>query len=213
MGNTARFNTALAFERDGRFTDALPLLQECFADPTFDEGDLCFHCGWCLENDGKSSEALVWYAKAAERTNIPACKLNSYFRAGWVLMQQKEFAKAADFFLYAVDYSALVAVHDDTYLHAGYWYAHCLESLGRYLDALKWYAYVRAQSAQLEPESRFRQMQCLIRIGSYEEALHVSWTFEEPAPDGFPPDRYCELAAEAQRERALLESSLLPIAA
>jgi tetratricopeptide (TPR) repeat protein len=213
MGNTSILDNALAFERDEHFQDALHLFQECFADPTFDEGDLCFHCGWCLENTVKNHQSLAWYIKAAERTNIPACKLNSYFRAGLVLMKQKEFAKAADYFLYAVDYSALVDVGDETSIHAAFWYAHCLESLGRFLDALKWYAYVRVQSSELEPESRFRQMYCLIRIGSYDDALQVCWTFEEPVPSGFKSERYYELRSEAERERAALQSSLVPIAA
>jgi tetratricopeptide (TPR) repeat protein len=213
MGDTNILNRALALERDGRFSGALLLFQECFADPTFDEGDLCFHCGWCLEQEGKMEDALVWYNRAAGRTNIPACKQNSYFRAGWVLMQQKDFAKAADLFLNTVDYCALVETNDSTYLHAAFWYAHCLESLGRYLDALRWYAYVRAQSSELEPESRYRQLHCLVRVGSYDDALQVCWTFEEPAPEGFNAARYYELRSEAERERALLQPCLVPIAA
>ncbi len=208
MGNDTLFHQALTLEYEGRFAEAFELFQKCFADPTFDEGDISFHCGWCLENEKKQHQALMLYAKAAELTRIPSCKLNSYFRSGWVLMHEKDFVKAADMFRYAIEYGELVHLQNETYEHAVYWYALCLESQGLYLEALKWYRLAQAASMQLDPESRYRQIVCLNQVGLFNDALNVCRTFDAPAPDDFDNQRYETLRNEVRKEREMLEACL-----
>ncbi len=211
MGNTSLFDKALGLEQSGRFAEALQLFQACFADPTFDEGDLCFHCGWCLENEKNAGRAVAFYEKAAALTRIPSCKLNGYFRAGWVLMHEKSFAQAADMFRFAIDYGELVALKNETFVHAVYWHALCLESQGCYLDALKWYRLAQALAPQIGPESRMRQILCLNRVGLFEEALNVCRTFDAPAPEEFDYARYEALRMDVEKERAMYgEQCLMP---
>ncbi len=210
MGDTTLLRKALALEQDGHFAEALLLFQQCVADAVFDEGDLAFHCGWCAENLGDTANALAFYNRAAELTRIPECKLNSYFRAGWLFLQACEMSKAADCFRYAIDYGDLVDLRNDAYLHGMYWYAHSLELSGRNLEALKWYRRVQVVSPQLDPESRLRQIFCLVSVGQYEEALNICCTFNAPAPQGFNPQRYEALQIEARNERRMLEAALAP---
>lgn len=210
MGRDSLFHQALLFEKEERYGEALPLFEQCASDPTLDEGDIWFHSAWCRENCGEKHGALSLYAKAAETTHIPSCKLNSYFRSGWILVHMKENLKAADMFRYAIDYGDLVSLRDETYRHAMYWYAVCVESQSMYLDALTWYRQAQAASAQLDPESRYRQIICLTHVGLYNDALDVCLTFDAPVPEEFDPQRYESLRAEVKKERAMLEASLAP---
>jgi tetratricopeptide (TPR) repeat protein len=208
MGNDTMFHQALTLEYEGRYADALALFRRCLDDPTFDEGDIVFHCAWCLENEKRVSEALRLYAHAAETTQIPSCKINCFFRSGWILLHEKDHAQAAEMFRRAIDYGDLVGLKNETYQHALYWYAVCLETLGRYLEALTWYRLAQAASPQLDPESRLRQLMCLVHVGMYDEALEVCRTFDAPCPEDFAEERYAVLQAEVQKERTLLEASL-----
>lgn len=204
MGNDSLFRQALALERDRAFAEAFTLFQHCCSDPAFDEGDLAFHCGWCLENMQQSEQALAFYAKAAELSRIPSCKVNSYFRSGWIAMHERKHENAADFFRKAIDCGDLLFVQDDAYRHATYWYAVCLEAEGLYLDALVWYRRAQSLSPLLEPESRYRQILWLVRIGLYDEALNVCRTFDAPPPEEFDRSRYEELRSHARHERNML---------
>lgn len=210
MGNDTLYLQALTLECECRFAEALQLFQRCLDDPTFDEGDIHFHCGWCLESEGRTQDALQQYARAAELTRLPSCKINCFFRAGWILMHRKEYAQAADAFRQAIDYGDVVALRDDAYRHALYWYAVCLEAQGRYIEALTWYRHAQAAAPVLDPESRLRQIMCLVHIGRYDEALEVCRSFDAPAPGGFDAERYRALQREAHRERAMLEACLNP---
>lgn len=210
LGNDTQLRRAMVLEHEGRFAEARQLFEECVDDPTFDAGDLFFHCGWCAENEQKPAEALVFYERAAELTHIPGCKLNSFFRAGWVLMHEDEASAAADRFRFAIDYGELVDLKNETYRHSVYWFAHCLALQARYLEALKWYRSVQGLAPQLDPESRLRQLFCLVQTGQYEEALNLCRTFDAPAPEGFDDLRYEGLRAEVCKERRTLETSLTP---
>ncbi len=208
MGNDTMFHQALTLEYEGRFADALELFERCLDDPTFDEGDLHFHCAWCLENEKRMREALLRYARAADLTRIPSCKINSFFRSGWILMHEKDTVQAAEMFRNAVDYGELVGLKNETYRQGLYWYAVCLEAQGRCLEALTWYRLAQASSPQLDPESRRRQLACLVHVGLYDEALDVCRTFDAPCPEEFDAERYAALQAEVENERAILEACL-----
>lgn len=208
MGETTLYHHALKLEREGDFAGAQHIFQECSSDPTFDEGDLYFHVGWCVENEGKSAKAVECYNRAVETTRNPEIKLNSYFRAGWVLMHEKEMRGAGEMFRFAVEYAELVRMTNPSLQHAMFWYAHCLEMQGQYLEALKWYRIVQGGCDDLDPESRLRQIICQVRIGQYTDALKVCKTFESAAPDGFDEQRYDELQSLARQEREILEQCL-----
>ncbi len=211
MGNDTMFHQALTLEDEGRFADALELFQRCLDDPTFDEGDITFHCAWCLENEMRKHEALRLYARAADVTRTPSCRINCFFRSGWILMHEKDTEQAAEMFRRAIDYGDLVGLKNETYRHALYWYAVCLETQARFLEALTWYRLAQAASSQLDPESRLRQVMCLVHVGMYDEALDVCRTFETPCPAGFDPERYEALRADVQKERTILEACLDPL--
>jgi tetratricopeptide (TPR) repeat protein len=152
---------------------------------------------------------LHYYEQAAAQTRMPECKLNSFFRAGWLLMHQKEHVKAATMFRHAVDYAELSHHKSEIYNQSVFWYAVCLESQGRFIEAIRWYRVVRLHSPQLDPESRVRELACLNGIGSYHEALNLCQTFDFPPPVGFSERRYQELQAVISRERAMLQSCVL----
>ncbi len=206
MGNDMLYRQALKAEAAGRYAEAISLFVDCLADPALDEGDLNFHRGWCLENLGHTEKAIALYGRASDLARHPGCRLNSYFRAGWLVMHEKNFMKAAHLFRCAIDYGDVADAKDDTYAQATYWYAVCLESQGRILDALTWYRYAQDRLALLNPESRYRQIMCLIQVGLYPEALELCHTFDGSAPDLCTRERYETLRAEVQRERVMLEA-------
>lgn len=207
MDNHSTFDRALLAEREGKFHDALKLFQTCLADEEYDEGDVLFHCGWCSEQEeaGSNDQALRYYELAAAEARMPECKLNSFFRAGWLLMHQKEHAKAATMFRHAIDYGELSYHKNETYNQSAFWYAACLESQGWYIEAIRWYRLVRLLSPKLDPECRLRELACLNQIGSYDEAYRLCQTFDAPPPAGFEAQRYGELRVAASMEREMLQ--------
>ena len=88
-------------------------------------------------------------------------------------MQEKEYSKAGELFKRTIDNAKSTNVMNETYRHATYWYAVCAEIQGRYIEAVDWYRLLEATAPILRPESYLREIVCLIRIGSYEEALKV----------------------------------------
>jgi tetratricopeptide (TPR) repeat protein len=213
MTNTVHYEQALAHEQRGEFGQALALYQACLASETDDPGDLLFRCGWCLEHAHRSDnptamEALAYYMQAAEASRTPATTLNSLFRAGWVLMQEHRWLEAAQFLRKAIDKAALLALHDALYAHTVYWYAVCLETQGRLLEAIDWYRLTQTLTPVLQPESAFREMLCLEQIGSYHDALHVCSAFPAHPPTDFDADRYAELFSLVRRKKAILEACL-----
>ena len=210
MGNDMLYRQALNAEQAGRYAEAISLFVDCLTDPALDEGDLCFHRGWCLENLGHRDKAIALYGRASDLARLPGCRLNSFFRAGWLVMHEKDFVKAAHLFRCAIDYGDVADAKDDTYANATYWYAVCLESQGRFLDALTWYRYAQDLLLQLNPESRYRQIVCLVHVGLYTDALELCYTFNAP-PGEFDGKRYATLQAEVQREREMLEACYSPM--
>jgi tetratricopeptide (TPR) repeat protein len=209
MDANSTFDRALLAEREERYLEALQLFRTCFSEADCDEGEVLFHCGWCTEQDGRNNDdALRYYELAAAETRIPASKLNSFFRAGWLLMHKKEHAKAATMFRRGIDYAELSYHKNETYNQSVFWYAVCLESQGWYIEAIRWYRLLRLLSPQLDPEGRIRELACLNQTGSYDEALSLCETFDAPPPGGFSVGRYKELRMSVSREQKMLQLCL-----
>jgi len=213
MVSTAHYERALAHEQQGEFAQALVLYQACLAHGTDDPGDLLFKCGWCLEhehslNNPTQLQALDYYIQAAEVSHTPATIQNSLFRAGWVLMQEQRWLEAAQFLRKVIDGAELLELRDAFYAHAVYWYAVCLETQGRFIDALEWYRLAQAIAPVLQPESCLREILCLEQIGSYHEALHLCSAFHANPPANFDAERYAELFSVVNRKKAILEACL-----
>lgn len=203
------YQQALQFEQEGDFARAFNLFYECLCAAEQDRGELLFHCGWCLEQDKERDvrQALSFYREAGEIAGNPVCRMNSLFRAGWLLMHQKEYAEAEEMYRQAVR-TPVEKGAEQLYIHAAYWLAVCLEVQGRVLESLQWFRSVQQLSPQLSAEARYREICCLNRIGAYAEALEVCRRFDEPAPPGMDEMRYRELRELAKHERRILESCL-----
>lgn len=210
MNDRSLYQQALQYEREKDFTRAFNLFNECLEKQEYDRGDLLFHCGWCLEQEKNRDirQALSFYCEAAEVSENITCKMNSLFRAGWLLMHEKEYHNAEKYYLRAVRLGDDNAVRDDIYRNSLYWLAVSQEAQGQYLQALRWHRVVQSIASALNPESRFREIHCLNQIGSYAEALDVCKTFEKPPSAGFDKIRYQELRTLARRERQILETCL-----
>ncbi len=204
------FDMALLYEQQGDYHRAYQLFQECIYKEGVDTGDVFFHCAWCLEQSGGSDpeKVLELYQKASRQTRIDIVRMNSSFRAGWILLQEWQYRKAGEYFLEVVELAERQNDWNDISCNALYWYALTLENQGQYLEAIRWHRKVQAVSAQFLPESRFRELLCLVRIGAFQEALHVCQQFTEPPPHGFDPNRYLELQQQAEQEKQMLEAAL-----
>jgi tetratricopeptide (TPR) repeat protein len=201
------YNYAFNLESSKYFKEAYKIFLKLFENESFDSGDLAFHCGWCLENinQGRTTEVISYYQKAGETATDLKCRYNAYFRTGWVHLQLKDYRKSAEAFKKVIDISD--SFDDDIVQNAIYWYALSLESLGCYLEAVKWYRIVADICPSLNPESRRREITCLINVGLFKDALKVCYTFYNPPPNPFNRERYLELKKYAEKEIKLLELS------
>lgn len=204
------FDLALLYEQQSDYRRAYQLFQECIYKEGVDSGDVFFHCAWCLEQSGESDpqKVIALYRKAARQTRISIVRMNSYFRAGWILLQERHYRKAGEYFRKVVELAERHQDWNDISCNALYWYALTLENQGHYLEALRWHRKVQSLSERFLPESRFRELLCHVRIGAFEEALHVCQKFTEPPPPGFDPNRYLELQQQVEQEKQLLEAAL-----
>jgi len=203
------YELALKNERLGYFLVAFPLFKECLYDRNYDYGDILFHCGWCTENTEIADRqlALSYYKKAAEEATHPVCRMNSSFRAGWILMQLNNTTDAIVWLKNAAQIGHAEGEFNSIYTEALYWCAVALEAESRYLDAINLYRAVKGISDQLNPESRYREIISLIAIGNYSEAYSLCKTFSEPVPAGFSEERYEKLKKLAKKEQNILEYS------
>lgn len=200
------FEKAVQYENAGEYGKALELLRQCLSEDGHDKGNLYFHCGWCLENDrsGDRSMAVRFYDQASGEAASVLVRVNGSFRAGWILLQEKDYGKAAAAFKQAISIAEQMYLDHDLYHQAAFWYAVCLEHLGQYIEAAVRYAAVQRLSASLAPESRYREIICHNQVGRYEAALRVCRSFPEHAPDGFDSNRYAELRELVKNEESLL---------
>ena len=84
----------------------------------------------------------------------------------------------------------------------------CFEREKRFIDAIGYYKTVNKISQRLNPESRYRELMCLITICSFSEALKICNSFDEPSPEEFPVQRYLELRNLVNKEKKLLDACL-----
>jgi tetratricopeptide (TPR) repeat protein len=207
---TALFEAALQHENAGEFEKALAFLRLCQSEQGHDRGDLAFHVGWCLENDhdGDRAEVLRCYEQASREASSLEVRVNGSFRVGWILMQEKDYGKAAAAFKKAVSIAECSHRDHDLYHQAAFWCALCLEHLGQYLEAAQLYIAVQHLSASLAPEAGYREILCHNQVGRYDESLRVCGSFSAQSPGGFDTRRYAELYELVKKEEILLNRCL-----
>ena len=202
-----KYELALDFERSSYFLPAYVLFKECLADRNFDQGDVLFHCAWCIEHISGTDKrrSVSYYLLSAKLAEDTVCKMNSYFRAGWVLRHMDENTEALNSFSKVIEIGHSKGFFNSIYIDALYWFAVTLESENKFLDAIKIYRAIAGLSDELNPECRYREMLCLITVGKYIEAIDVCSSFESPCPKSFSSDRYNELRELAMHEKSILK--------
>jgi tetratricopeptide (TPR) repeat protein len=200
------FTRAVELEKTGEFGKAREFLEQCAAVQCHDRGDVAFHLGWCLENEPDSDRIAVLQHYELAFAEAPALvtRVNSAFRSGWVLMQDRDYERAEVSFRKAVELAERSRLDGELHHHALFWHAVCLENKGQYLDAVQRHRLVKRLSPVLAPESRYREILCHNQVGRYEEALALCRAYPSLAPAGFDPRRYSELYDLAKKEEALL---------
>jgi len=200
------YEKAVQYENAGEFGKAFELLRQCLSARCHDEGEIHFHLGWSLEQDPKGDRAAIVssYEQAAVKAPAILMRVNAFFRAGWVLLHEREYARAAGSFRCAVDLAERSGLDHDLLPQALHWGAVCLEQTGQYLEAAAHYARVQGLSPLLAPESHYREILCHNQVGQYAEALAVCRSFPGAAPEGFDAARYSELLAQVRKEETLL---------
>lgn len=204
------YEIGIKLEQAGYYQVAYSFFKECMQDSRFNLGDLHFHCGWCIENlkTVRKNVAIGSYLLAGELAPDDTCKANGYFRAGWIFMHLNQNKNAIDCFLNSIKFSKDNQSTDELYSDSFYWCAVCFERENRIIDAIGYYRNVKEISKRLNPESRYRELMCLIAIGSYTESLEICRTFEFPPPDKFSLKRYSELKKLVDKEKKIIEACL-----
>ncbi len=210
MSQYSVFENAIKLESNGQYTEALRLFEFSLQNSDHDTGDILFHCGWCLENIPPVSIHTVigFYKEAAHSSSIALCRMNSFFRIGWLLMQNKEYEEADGYFRKSIQLHEAEQVHEGIYHQALYWSAVCREFLGYYIQAIKLYQHIQKISPLLNPESRYRQIKCLLQVGSFTDVLSICESFNQPPPAGFDPLRYQQLQKLAELEYQSMQNCL-----
>jgi len=169
-----------------------------------------FHCGWCLEQSSREEPGAIieYYQRAADKTNHTIVKMNSYFRSGWIWLQARQFSRAVEHFSKVMELAERTNDWNEIACNSLYWYAVSLESLGKFLEAIECHRKVQSLSETLSPESRFREIQCLVRVGAFPEALNVCRVFGNSPPPQFDPKRFRELKQLVEQEERALETVL-----
>jgi len=200
------FTKAIAHVNAGEFSKARGLFEQCVAEQCHDQGDLAFHLGWCLENDpdGDRIAVLRYYEQAFVQAPALVTRVNSAFRSGWIVMQDRDHERAESFFQKAVELAERVHLDNELYHYALFWRAVCLENKGQYLSAIEHHKRVQRLSPVLSPESRYREIICHNQVGRYEEALGACRSFLAHAKEGLGSHRYAELHDLVKKEEAML---------
>jgi tetratricopeptide (TPR) repeat protein len=201
-----KYELAIKFKQAGYFKVAYPMFRECLEDRNLDYGNILFECGWCVEHldDVDNSLAVSYYLRAGKESADPLCRMNGFFRAGWLLMHFNRNEQAIEAFKNAIQIGHSEGNYESIYQEALYWCAVCLEAEKRYLDAIYLYRAVKDISILLNPESRYREIKCLLAIGLFNEALKLSKSFNVLPPPGFSVKRYNELKSLAEEEGSFL---------
>ena len=201
-----KYKLAIKFKQAGYFKVAYPMFRECLEDKDLDYGNILFECGWCVEHldDVDNSLAVSYYLRAGKESTDSLCRMNGFFRAGWLLMHFNRNVQAIEAFKNAIQTGHSEGNYESIYQEALYWCAVCLESEKRYLDAIYLYRAVKDISILLNPESRYREIKCLLAIGLFTEALQLFDSFNDLPPTGFSVERYNELMNLVEEEKILL---------
>ena len=120
-------------------------------------------------------------------------------------MHFKRNEQAIDAFKSAIQIGHSEGNYESIYQEALYWCAVCLESENRFLDAIYLYRVVQNISEALNPESRYREIKCLLAVGLFNDVLNLCESFKVLPPQGFPLERYNELKNFAEKEKSLLD--------
>lgn len=207
LQKTTKYDLAVKFVHAGYFKVAFPMFRECLEDNDLDYGNVLFQCGWCVEhlNDVDNSLAVSYYLRSGKESTDTICRMNGYFRAGWLLMHFKRNEQAIDAFKSAIQIGHSEGNYESIYQEALYWCAVCLESENRFLDAIYLYRVVQNISEALNPESRYREIKCLLAVGLFNDVLNLCEGFKVLPPPGFPLERYNELKYLAEKEKNFLD--------
>jgi tetratricopeptide (TPR) repeat protein len=206
LQKTKKYDLAVKFKQAGYFRVAYPMFRECLEDRDQDYGNVLFQCGWCIEHldEIDNSLAVSYYLRAGKESADAVCRMNGFFRAGWLLMHFKRNEQAIEAFKNAIQIGHSEGNYESIYQESLYWCAVCLESKNRFLDAIYLYRVVQDISAALNPESRYREIKCLLTVGLFDEALRLCNDFNILPLPGFPATRYNELKNLVAEEKALL---------
>jgi len=206
LQKTKKYDLAVNFKQAGYFKVAYPMFRECLEDSEQDYGNILFQCGWCVEHldEIDNSLAVSYYLRAGAESADAVCRMNGFFRAGWLLMHFNRNEQAIEAFKNAIQIGHSEGNYDSIYQEALYWSAVCLESENRFLDAIYLYRVVQDISAILNPESRYREIKCLLTVGLFDEALQICKSFDILTPPGFSSERYNELKNLVEKEKVLL---------
>ncbi len=95
-----KYELAVKFKQAGYFKVAYPMFRECLEDNDLDYGNILFECGWCVEHldDVDNSLAVSYYLRAGKESADSLCRMNSFFRAGWLLMHFNRNEQAIEAF-------------------------------------------------------------------------------------------------------------------
>jgi tetratricopeptide (TPR) repeat protein len=211
MSNLTWYEQAVALLNENRFSDAFPLFKQCIGINGISQPDVLFNCGWCLENIGNSREqALAYYLSSYNSAQIDEHKFHAGFRYSWLLIEEKEYAKAQAFLSKILAETQLCLTESLILRHAIYWFAFCLELDNRFLDAIDYYHKVEAFNGEgLALEAQFRKIVCLNQIGHLEAALQSIEVFlNSPTLLGHDGLRQAELTRLVVEEKSQIERAL-----
>ena len=173
-----------------------------------DKANLYFHLAWCSEQEGSGNteQIIDSYKQCIKKTESSALAGNANFRIAWVLMQNDDYQNAQIYFHNTIH--GLEQEQNNTYFHATYWYAVCLERHGGYLEALKYYQSLDNQP-ELMFESFYRQIICCNHVGDFEAALKICETFlSKNTAEIVDKNRYTELEKMVETEKDSLVNLL-----
>jgi tetratricopeptide (TPR) repeat protein len=214
MSDLTLYAQAVEFLNENRFSEAFPLFKHCVGIDGISQSDVLFNCAWCLENTGNSEkQALAYYLSSYRSAQRDELKFHAGFRYAWLLIEEKEYAKAQMFLSTILAETKLSLTESLILRHAVYWFAFCLELECRFLDAIEYYRKVAIFNGEgLALEAQFRKIICLNQVGNLEAALQsIDEFLNYPILSGNDRLRQAELIRlvvdeKSQIERAFTEA-------
>ena len=202
----SKYELACRFEESGFYKVAFSMFRECLVEKKYEQGVIMFKCGWCLEHteDAYKNLTIAYYLGAGKNASDADCRMNGFFRAGWLLMHLNKNTEVIEAYSKSIGVGHAEGIYNSIYSEALYWCAVCLERESRILDAIELYRTVTIISPRLKPESLYREIYCNISIGRYNEAIQLSKEFGFEPPAEFSIARYNELKEIVQKEQTTL---------